>query len=173
MRNLRWHHLLKGKMLEGKCNHRMDNLIWTLTNHVIPYYCAKHHCQQFGFEGPNLELQWQKDIEATSHFIKIDNVEEVIQGSHYTVHSQSHPDKHYNVDMDSYTCNCEYFPLISYCKHLAAIQLLFSEDVVAIPIPHNQIRREINNELPWWLGVSEIHTQQWWHQCGGNGLSIQ
>lgn len=97
-------------MLEGKCNHRMDNLIWTLTNRVIPYYRAKHHCQQFGFEGPNLELQWQKNIEATSHFIKIDNVEEVIQGSHYTVRSQLHPDKHYNVNMDSYTCNCKYFP---------------------------------------------------------------
>ena len=44
--------------------------------------------------------------------------------------------------MDSYTCNCEYFPLISYCKHLAAIQLLFPEDVDVWPFPSLTIKSD-------------------------------
>lgn len=34
----------------------------------------------------------------------------------------------YSVDVDNYTCDCESYPLVSYCKHLAAVQIHFFED---------------------------------------------
>ena len=35
--------------------------------------------------------------------------------------------------MDNYTCNCDSYPSISYCKHLCAMQFLFLESVDAQP----------------------------------------
>jgi hypothetical protein len=50
------------------------------------------------------------------------------------VRSQSNPSHTYEVDLSSYTCTCLDFPLISYCKHICAVQSLFEEDspVVAL-----------------------------------------
>ncbi|KZP21248.1 hypothetical protein FIBSPDRAFT_741058 [Athelia psychrophila] len=52
-----WHHLLKGKMLEGTQNQQLDHLIWVLLHKCVPYFVHRHWCQQFGFEGPDLEAQ--------------------------------------------------------------------------------------------------------------------
>ncbi|KAE9388559.1 hypothetical protein BT96DRAFT_836017 [Gymnopus androsaceus JB14] len=51
-----WHHLLKGKLLEGKRNRRADHLIYTLMQKAIPYFQKWHRCQEAGFEGPDLEI---------------------------------------------------------------------------------------------------------------------
>jgi hypothetical protein len=37
----------------------------------------------------------------------------------------------YEVDLDTYTCTCLDYPLISFCKHICAVQDLFREDGVA------------------------------------------
>jgi hypothetical protein len=34
----------------------------------------------------------------------------------------------YEIDMDTYTCTCPDYPLISFCKHIGAVQDLFKED---------------------------------------------
>lgn len=43
--------------------------------------------------------------------------------------SQSSPGHKYTVDIDDYTCDCDSYPLIDFCKHLAAVQLHFFEGV--------------------------------------------
>ncbi|KAH6912277.1 hypothetical protein BKA70DRAFT_1056611, partial [Coprinopsis sp. MPI-PUGE-AT-0042] len=50
-----WHHVLKGKFMEGKRNRRLDHLIYLLIRAVIPHFLHKHRCQEFGMAGPDLE----------------------------------------------------------------------------------------------------------------------
>lgn len=59
MRIYRWHHLLKGTMLEGKRNRRMDNLIYVILHKVIPHFRAKHRRQQLASKG----LTWRSNTE--------------------------------------------------------------------------------------------------------------
>ncbi|KAJ7495269.1 hypothetical protein FB451DRAFT_1478562, partial [Mycena latifolia] len=41
--------------------------------------------------------------------------------------SKSDPAKVYEVDIETYTCTCLDYPLISFCKHICAVQDLFEE----------------------------------------------
>ncbi|KAE9404381.1 hypothetical protein BT96DRAFT_813671, partial [Gymnopus androsaceus JB14] len=52
-----FHHILKGKFLEGKRNHCLNHLLYILVDHAIPYFLHHHHHQKFGFEGVNLEVK--------------------------------------------------------------------------------------------------------------------
>ena len=122
-----WHHLLKGKMLEGKRNCRMDHLVYILIHRVIPYYMARHDRQEHGFEGPDLYSAHQSKVEALADLIVIDDIEEVIKGGVYWVRSQSDPKSKYHVNIDTYTCDCDSFSLISFCKHIGAVQNHFPE----------------------------------------------
>jgi hypothetical protein len=56
-----WHHLLKGKFMQGKRNHRLDQLIHILVKQVIPHFIQKHHSQTHGFEGGDLEVRESKN----------------------------------------------------------------------------------------------------------------
>ncbi|KAJ7270577.1 hypothetical protein C8J57DRAFT_998235, partial [Mycena rebaudengoi] len=57
-----WHHVLKGKFLHGKRNRRLDHLLSTLINDVLPYYALKQRRQELGFEGPDMEVKKRRDI---------------------------------------------------------------------------------------------------------------
>ncbi|KAJ7107300.1 hypothetical protein C8R43DRAFT_825119, partial [Mycena crocata] len=57
-----WHHVLKGKFLEGKRNRRLDHLLDTLVNKVLPYYRAKQRRQDGGFEGPDIVARKRQDV---------------------------------------------------------------------------------------------------------------
>jgi hypothetical protein len=46
----------------------------------------------------------------------------------YLVQSQADPLKTYEVDLETYTCNCLDYPLIEFCKHICAVQTLFQEE---------------------------------------------
>ncbi|KZP08800.1 hypothetical protein FIBSPDRAFT_708840, partial [Athelia psychrophila] len=61
-----WHHLLKGMFLEGKHNRPLDHLISILLTKVVPYFVARHRNQQFGFQGPDLEVQYRMDTHSRS-----------------------------------------------------------------------------------------------------------
>jgi len=63
----RWHHVLKGKFLHGKCNRRVDYLIHTLVEQVIPYYRSKQARQDVGFEGENLEVMKHRQVIRSSY----------------------------------------------------------------------------------------------------------
>ena len=128
-----WHHVLKGKMLEGKRNCWIDNLIHILIHKAIPHFSAKHWWQEFGFEGPDLEVQQWNEAEANTCTFTHDNVEELVKGQLYSVKSQSDPAHNYHVNNDNYTCNCNSYPSILYCKHLCAMQFLFPESMDSQP----------------------------------------
>ncbi|KAJ3779844.1 hypothetical protein GGU10DRAFT_280225, partial [Lentinula aff. detonsa] len=57
-----WHHLLKGKLLEGKRNRRADHLIYILVEKAIPFFQKRHRRQAAGFEGPDLEIRERMKI---------------------------------------------------------------------------------------------------------------
>lgn len=57
-----WHHVVKGEFLEGKRNWRLDHLVYVLVHEVMPYYQSKHWRQYFGFKGPDLEINRQREI---------------------------------------------------------------------------------------------------------------
>ncbi|KAJ7572383.1 hypothetical protein C8J56DRAFT_747566, partial [Mycena floridula] len=57
-----WHHVLKGKFLEGKRNRHVDHLLHVLIDKVVPYYIARRHRQDCGFEGPNLEVKKRHEV---------------------------------------------------------------------------------------------------------------
>src|ERR1700729_1449989 len=116
-------------MLEGKRNRHLDNLIYTLIHKVVPYFKAKHHCQQFGFEGPNWELQRRTEIQAHALTIAIEDIAELTESQLYSVQLQSDPKCTYSVDIDTYTCDCDGFPMVLFCKHLCAVQTHYLETV--------------------------------------------
>jgi hypothetical protein len=51
----RWHHVLKGTMLQGKRNRRVDHLLYILTEKAVSYFISRHRRQALGFEGLDLE----------------------------------------------------------------------------------------------------------------------
>ena len=120
-------------MLEGKHNHRIDNLIYVLLHKVIPHFPAKHRYQQFGFEGPDLGVQHWNKAETNACTFTHDNIEELVEGQSYLVQSQSDPNHKYCVDIDNHTCDCDGYPSISYCKYICAVQLLFPESIEPQP----------------------------------------
>ena len=67
-------------MLEGKRNRRMDNLIYVLLHKVIPHFRAKHRCQQFGFEGPDLEVQCRNEAETNARTFTLDDIKVLVDG---------------------------------------------------------------------------------------------
>ncbi|KAJ7605973.1 hypothetical protein DFH06DRAFT_1019876, partial [Mycena polygramma] len=92
------------------------------TNMLIEAYVQRR--QELGFEGPDIEVQKRKDILKRSKvYVKSDIAQ--IDDYKFLVPSKSNPAKLYEVDLDTYTCTCLDFPLISYCKHICAVQVLF------------------------------------------------
>ncbi|KAJ6575590.1 hypothetical protein DFH09DRAFT_834273, partial [Mycena vulgaris] len=57
-----WHHVLKSKFLQGKQNRRLDHLLSTLMDAALPYYALKQRRQEFGFEGPDIEVKKRQQI---------------------------------------------------------------------------------------------------------------
>jgi hypothetical protein len=49
--------VLKWKFLLGKRNRRLDHLVHTLVERVVPYYALKQRRQDSNFEGPDIETQ--------------------------------------------------------------------------------------------------------------------
>lgn len=120
-------------MLEGKRNRRLDHLIYILVCKTVPYYYEKHRRQQYGFEGPDLEVQRRQQIEARAQTIPQEFVTELVEGQIYEVLSQSDAQRQYTVDVNLFTCDCASFPSILYCKHIHAVQLHFHEAVSVPP----------------------------------------
>ncbi|KAJ7092324.1 hypothetical protein B0H15DRAFT_905686 [Mycena belliarum] len=133
-----WHHVLKGKFFRGKRNRRLDHLLSTLLNDVLPYYALKQRRQELGFEGVDIEVKKRCDVMERSKVYVKDDIEHIEDGK-YLVKSKSTPTRIYEVDLETYTCTCLDFPLISFCKHLCAVQSFFAEPtgpgLSDVPIP--------------------------------------
>ena len=128
---------MKGKFLEGKRNRRLDHLIYVLIHDVVPYFRARHHRQEFGFEGLDLEMKRRAEIDAVAPSFPLDHITEYEiddEPGQFAVQSQSNPNITYHVDIEAYTCECASYSLIFYCKHLAAVQLHFYEELNLLPM---------------------------------------
>lgn len=122
VRLTRYHHVLKGKFLEGKRNHRVDHLLYTLIKNLIPYYAFRLRRQCFDFEGPDLEVMERKKIVQDASTITSDAVVDVTgEPDIYLVKSFSSDHQH-RVDLEASTCTCPSYPLIHFCKHIQAVQ---------------------------------------------------
>ncbi|GJE88758.1 MULE and SWIM domain-containing protein [Phanerochaete sordida] len=134
-----YHHVLKGMFLEHKRNRRVDNLIYTLITHVLPHYYLRLSRQEHGFEGDDLELQERRAAALKALSILRESISSTGEAV-FSVASQSTPGTRYSVNLDDYTCSCPAYPLVSFCKHIAAVQAYFPEDLpealFGVEIPH-------------------------------------
>jgi hypothetical protein len=118
-----WHHVLKLKHPQGKRGRRVDNLIHTLINVAIPHYIAGHRTQEFGFQGPDLEVRERVKIKSKAELIPPEDIKEIEAGNIFEVRSQSDRTRYYTVNIDENTCSpCPSFPKILFCKHICAVQ---------------------------------------------------
>ncbi|KAJ7617818.1 hypothetical protein FB45DRAFT_702941, partial [Roridomyces roridus] len=156
-----YHHVLKSKFLEAKRNRRLDHLLYVLVNKVSPYYESKQQRQEFGFEGEDCEVRKRKDIKKRAQDYTLADIERDGEDT-FRVRSRSCPSKAYDVDVDAYHCTCIDFPLISYCKHLSAVQRLFPEkrDATAPTTPSLPTTLDLppqdNEDLPPTLDVASV-----------------
>ncbi|KAF5333285.1 hypothetical protein D9611_002793 [Ephemerocybe angulata] len=129
-----WHHLLKGKFMQGKRNRRLDHLVYILIKQTIPHFIHRHRAQEHGFEGPDLEAQERLRIESLAKLITTADIHQSdVEASMFTVKSQTNRNKTYTVDIDAYDCTCPSFPKVLLCKHIYAVQLHFPE--LCQPVP--------------------------------------
>lgn len=149
-----WHHVLKGKFLHGKRNHRMDHLLHCLVNEVLPHYKLKQSRQENGFQGVNLEVAARKEAasRASEQYTLAQITVRVVRAvfvadelslrkpfqktddQHFRVQSYSNPGKSYEIDLDLYACSCSAFPRIRFCKHICAVQTLCGVSDVSVPL---------------------------------------
>jgi hypothetical protein len=88
------------------------------------YYLNRHERQIVGFEGLDLAGDWRWEILTSARNISRDSV---LQFNHTQFHvaSQSRSGTFHSIDLNLMTCNCQDFPRIWFCKHIAAIHLHF------------------------------------------------
>src|SRR6267142_1162524 len=120
----RYHHVLKSHWLDGKRNCHIDYILYTLVVHMNQYYLNRHERQIVGFEGLDLAGGRWWDIIASAQTISRDSVLQ-FNCTQFHVASQSRPGALYSIDLNLTTCNCQDFPRIRFCKHIAAIHLHF------------------------------------------------
>jgi hypothetical protein len=99
MTDCRWHHVLKSKFLQGKCNRRLDLLLSKLLTGVPPYYALKQRRQELSFEEPDIEVQKRQDICKRAKIYAKINITQVTAGK-YLVGVELFTDKKQNEARD-------------------------------------------------------------------------
>ncbi|KAF8056883.1 hypothetical protein FPV67DRAFT_1364408, partial [Lyophyllum atratum] len=111
----------------------LDHLLHVLVEEAVPYFIQRHRRQQFGFEGPDLEVQRRIEIENRAQSIARSHISHDKDQEIYLVQSQTKPGVSYRIDLDAYDCTCLSFPLIYFCKHICAVQTHYPEMFKAVP----------------------------------------
>jgi hypothetical protein len=88
------------------------------------YYENRHERQTVGFEGLDLAGGRRQEIFASAGLISRDSILQFTR-TQFHVASQSRPGAFYSIDLNSTTCDCQDFPRIRFCKHIAAIHIHF------------------------------------------------
>jgi hypothetical protein len=88
------------------------------------YYLNQHKRQIIGFEGLDLAGNQRWEIITSTRNISQDSV---LQFNHTQFHVafQSCSGTFHSIDLNLMTCDCQDFPRIQFCKHIAAIHLHF------------------------------------------------
>lgn len=103
-----WHHILKGKMLDGKQNKQLDHLLYILLHKAILFYKAKHWHQKYGLKGPDLEVQEREKMQVCGATFTLNDIQKVTSGHLYLIYSQSCPKHQHIVDIETYTCDWKF-----------------------------------------------------------------
>ena len=93
---------------------------------VAPDFDIKNRRQIAKIEGRNLKDSRRRQIEASIRNISPDSIY-YVGGTTFYVASQSRPGYHYLIDLAQSACNCDDFPRIRFCKHIAAINVHFPQ----------------------------------------------
>ena len=116
--------MLKSHHLGGKRNWHVDHVVQVLTTRFQSEFKNRYERQDIGLEGPDLEGTRRRQILTSARTISPDSINQ-ITNTKFSVASQSLPGHHYAIDLDQLTCNCNDFPRIRFCKHIAAITVHF------------------------------------------------
>jgi len=113
--------------MQGKQNWHLNHLIHILVDQAIPHFIHKHCRQEFGFEGADLEVKKQLEIEECTKSIRPDQMKATEKANIYQVLSGLKPGVYYHVNLDVYDCSYLSFLTICFCKYICAIQKQFPE----------------------------------------------
>jgi len=98
----------------------------TLVAKFVPDFEIRHERQTVGLEGQDLKGKHRKQILASARNIPMDSIHQ-LSDTKFIVASQSYPGHRYLIDHSKSTCDCNDFPRIQFCKHIAAINVHFPE----------------------------------------------
>ena len=99
--------------------------MYALVNDMILHYEDRHARQSVGLEGPDLVGQRRREISARAENITRDSIQDFGDSAQFHVASRSRPQEYHIVDLRRPTCDCEDFPRILFCRHIAGIYLHF------------------------------------------------
>ena len=116
--------MLKSHWLYRKHQHRIDHIIVTLVMGMVGYYENKHSCQIVGLDGKDLAAERRQELLERAAEIPSESIQK-IDDTQFHVASKSRPGLYHSVDLHRSTCQCEDFPRIRFCRHIAAILLLY------------------------------------------------
>jgi len=98
----------------------------TLVAKFVPDFEIRHERQTVGLEGRDLKGKCRKQILASARNIPLDSIHQ-LSDTEFIIASQSYPGHRYLIDHSQSTCDCNDFPRIRFCKHIAAINVHFPE----------------------------------------------
>ena len=92
---------------------------------MVTHYEDWHSRQSVGLEGPDLLGQRQQEIMANAQKITCNSIQDFGDLAQFHIASLSHSKEYHMVDLHWPTCDCEDFPWILFCKHIAIIYVHF------------------------------------------------
>lgn len=92
---------------------------------MVTHYEDRHSRQSVGLEGPDLLGQRRREIMSKAEKITRDSIQDFGDSAQFHIASLSRPGEYHVVDLHRPTCDCEDFPRILFCKHIAAIYVHF------------------------------------------------
>jgi hypothetical protein len=92
---------------------------------MILHFEDRHGRQSVGLEGPDLIGQQWQEILASAEKITHDSIQDFGDSAQFHIASLSRPEEYHVVDLHWPSCNCEDFPWILFCRHIAGIYVHF------------------------------------------------
>jgi hypothetical protein len=118
--------VLKTHWLDGKRQRRIDHVIVTLVKGMVPMYEKRHERQSAGLDGKDLAGERRQELLERAAEIPSDSIQK-FDDTQFHVASKSRPGSYHAVDLHRSTCECEDFPRIRFCRHIAAVLYHFPE----------------------------------------------
>jgi hypothetical protein len=92
---------------------------------MVLHYEDRHARQSVGLDGPDLLGQRRREILASAKNITRDSIQDFDDSAQFHIASLSCPREYHVVDLHQRSCDCEDFPRILFCKHIAGIYAHF------------------------------------------------